>query len=98
MTKNSEVVLHASGGTTFAGPDAMKLFKAITLRSAIRMHQRSGMIPTRGVTITKMFALAGEFTAKRYKRGEHEQALADLDVWIATMKAAMPITDERGGA
>jgi hypothetical protein len=39
----------SNGATTYAGPDAVNLFRARMLRSSIKMHQRSGMIPTRGV-------------------------------------------------
>lgn len=94
--QTSEIVM-SNGATTYAGPDAVNLFRARTLRSSIKMHQRSGMIPTRGVTITVMFQIAGQYTGKKYKRGQHDQAIADLDVWISAMTSAMPITDERTG-
>lgn len=88
----SEINVHP-GGVTFAGRDAVHLFRAITLKSGISLHQKCGMIPTRGMTITKMLAMAEEFTGKKYKRGDHQGAIADLQVWIDTMKAAMPITN-----
>lgn len=90
--QTSEINVHKGGGTTYAGPDAVSLFRAKALRSAIWMHMRSGMIPTRGVTITSMFQMAGQYTGKKYKRGAHEAAIADLDVWIDTMRAALPTT------
>lgn len=88
----SEVVVHKSGGTTFAGPDAVNLFRAITLKMSLSLYAKTGMIPTRGVTSTVMLKLAKEYTGKTYKRGEHEKAAADVQVWIDTMKAAMPVT------
>lgn len=90
--QTSEINVHTGGGVTYAGPDAVSLFRAKALRSAIWMHMRSGMIPTRGVTITSMFQMAGQYTGKEYKRGAHEAAIADLDAWIATMRAALPTT------
>jgi len=93
---NSEIVLHEGGGVTLSGPDAMALMKAATLRGAIRMHKACGMIPTRGVGPKQMKALATEITRKPYKGKEwHAAAIADLDTWIATMKAALPVTDNR---
>jgi hypothetical protein len=32
-----------------------------------------------------------KYTGKKYKRTQHEQARADLQVWIETMKAALPV-------
>lgn len=87
----SEVVVHKSG-TTFAGPDAVNLYRAIVLRSSMRMYRRCGIKPTRGVGPTQMLALAGEYTGKKYKRGQLEQAEADVQTWIDTMKAAIPVT------
>ena len=88
----SEVVVHKGGGTTFAGPDAVNLFRAITLKSALSMYAACGMIPTRGVTATVMLKIAKEYTGKTYKRGEHAKAALDVSVWIETMKAAMPVS------
>jgi hypothetical protein len=30
------------------------------------------------------------YTGKKYKRGQHDEARADLKVWIETMKSAIP--------
>lgn len=77
----------------FCGPDAVRLQQAITLRSAIKMYVMSSgqIIPTRGMGITKMLALAGTVTGKKYKRTQTAEAQADLHIWIETMKSALPI-------
>jgi hypothetical protein len=87
----SEVVVGA-GGTTFAGPDAVKLYAAMTMRSALRM-MKTGMRPNRAYTPKAVFAKVAEITGKTYKRGAYDQAIADLTVWIDTMKAAMPVRE-----
>jgi len=86
--------IHVRNGiaTSYSGPDAVHVFRAKMLRSSIGLHQKTGLIPTRGVTITKMFKLAGQYTGQTYKRGEHERCMADLQVWIETMLSALPIT------
>lgn len=84
----------SNGGTTFTG-DGIQLFRAVTLKSAIKLHRDCGMIPTRGMTITKLFGIAQQITGKKYKRGQHDAAIADLTVWIDAANAAMPIIDER---
>ena len=95
---NSEVVLHEHGGASYVGPDAVNLMRAITLQAALRLYARTGMIPTRGVTAMVMLKLAKEYTNKTYKRGQHAQAAEDMQVWIDTMRAALPFTDNRSEA
>ena len=90
----SEIV-HHNGGTTFAGRDAVNQFRAVTLKSALKMYAKTGMKLARNVSPTGMLQLAAEYTGKTYKRGQHAQAAEDMTAWIETMKAALPITDER---
>lgn len=93
---NSAITLH-DGGTSITGKDGMLYYKAITLKSSLSLFIKTGnrIIPTRGVTGPVMLRLASEFSGKTYKRGQYQQALDDLSVWIETMKAALPIEDER---
>lgn len=87
---DSHVTISAHA-TSFVGPDATNLFRALTLKQGIAMHRKFGMIPTRGATITRMLAMASEYSGKPYKRGQHAQAEADLQAWIDAMKCALPI-------
>jgi len=64
MAEESYVSQGKHGVTSFVGPDATELFRVITLRASIKMHRDCGMIPTRGVTITKMFAMCERYTGK----------------------------------
>jgi hypothetical protein len=69
--------------TTFAGTDGVNTYRAIVTKSAIKMHRDCGMIPTRGMTITKMLKIAADITGKaKYKRGAHDEAITDLEKWI----------------
>ncbi len=94
MSDNSSITI-SDGGTTWAGADAVSLYRAKATRSAIKGWVKFGMIPTRGVTITRLLQIAGEYTGKSYKRGAGEAAMADLTVWIDTMMSALPISDTR---
>ena len=87
--------LHVRDGkiTAYVGFDATRLYRVRTLKSFIDLHKKTGMIPTRGVTITKMFKMAKEYTGQTYKRGEHDRAVNDLNVWIANMMAALPVVE-----
>ena len=89
---HSQVEVRADGTVSaYVGPDAVDLCRVRMLNSAIRLHWRTGMIPTRGITITKMFAMATQYTGKAYKRGDHVAALADLGRHIAALEASMPV-------
>jgi hypothetical protein len=90
------VHIHKDGGFSLTG-DAIPMFRVITLKGAIKLHRQTGLIPTRGVTISKMLAMAGEITGEKYKRGQHERAEADLQLWIDAAKASMPYKDDREG-
>lgn len=94
MTDQSAVTIGASGGATFTGPDGVALFRAMALRSALKMYAKCGLKPNRAWTPSVMLQMAAGITGKTYKRGHYEQAVADLHVWIETMKSAIPIITE----
>lgn len=91
----SEIIHHASGGTTLAGPDAVNLYRAIVLASSMRLFAKTGIKPTRGVGGPQMLAMATQYTGKTYTRTQMEQAAEDVKHWADTMKAALPTTDKR---
>lgn len=86
----SSITYHKDGGVTFSGPDAVAFVRAATLVSSLRLYAKVKIIPMRGVTITKMLAMATGITKKRYKRGDAEKAAADVEAWAREMKAALP--------
>lgn len=90
-------IQHSPGGTVMTG-DAIELFRYATLRSAIGLYKKTGMIPTRGVGIRQMLAQAAKITGKKgYTTGKGiDLALADLEKTIETLKAAIPHLNEKG--
>jgi len=94
---NSEIVLHKGGGSTIAGKDGVFFYRAIQLRTFMKLYRKTGLIPTRGVGAKQMLAIATEYTAKTYKNSpaQMDQAIEDLNTWIETMRAALPVTDNR---
>jgi len=89
---NSEIIHHSTGSTTFAGRDAVNLFRAITLKSALNAYAKHKMLMTRSLTPSIMLQMAEEYTGKAYKRGQQAKAAEDLTAWIQTMQAALPVT------
>jgi hypothetical protein len=94
----SQIMHHASGATSIVGPDAMNLYRAAVLKQALKLYASHKILATRAITPTSMLVMATEYTGKKYKRGQHAQAAADVDVWVQTMKAGMPIVREGEGA
>ena len=90
--KTSEVIVHEGGGVTFIGQDAVRLYKAMALVSALELYARSEIIPTRGMTITRLMAIASSVSGKKYGRGQALIAAEDVQVWIEVMKSAMPVS------
>lgn len=76
--------------TTFVGPDAVNYVRAEFLASSLKLYAKAKITPTRGVTATRMLAMATGYTGKKYKRGQYETAAADVKKWADEMKAALP--------
>lgn len=93
-TTNTAPVAITKGGIVFTG-DGITLYQASQLRSFLKLYAKTGMIPTRGVTITKMLKMASTFTGKTYKRGDAMKAHEDMHQWVEAAKASMPIEDHR---
>lgn len=87
--QESSITHFGNGGVTLAGPDAVRVFAAATLSSALGLMAK-GISPTRGFTLKRGLAMAKEYTGQTYKRTEVERARRDLKVWIETMKSAIP--------
>jgi hypothetical protein len=91
---DSYLIRNAEGDvTTYIGKDATHLFRARMVRQALIGWQKFKMKPTRGVNLTRMLEAASGYTGRKYKRTEVEQAIQDVDVWIKTMLAALPVED-----
>lgn len=82
-----EIVHRPNGGMSVSGPEAVKLYAAAVLRSAIKLYVNTGIKASRFHTPTAMLASAGTYTGKTYKRGQLPQAFADLGVWLEEQKS-----------
>ena len=78
----------------YSGSDATSLVRAIYAKNALSFYAKTGMKVTRAVTPTVLLQIATEYTGHKYKRGQYVKAAEDLDVWINTMRAALPVTIE----
>lgn len=89
-------IIHTDGGTALLG-DATTLYSWKVLQQSIGLYMRTGMIPTRGVTISRMLKFATAITKKPYKNTPlgRQQAYDDLGTSCATLRAAIPDVDAR---
>lgn len=81
--------------TAYVGKDAVSLFRARVIASALRLYAKTKIKANRAYTPKNMLAAATDITGKSYKRGQFEQAAADIDKWAAEMKAALPIEEQK---
>lgn len=82
---NSDYLERTNGGSSFTGGD-QDIFRAALLAGSIKVYAKTGLLPTRGMSATKMLKLASQFTGKKYKRGEFENAQTDLYAHVKFLK------------
>ena len=68
--------------TSFVGEQGFETFRAIYLKTGLRLFAKTGMRPNRAWTPTAMLKAAGKITGKVYKRGQYDLAVTDLEAWI----------------
>jgi hypothetical protein len=69
---------------SFSGENAVDIFRAATLASALGLLKVG--IGIRGLTKTRALMMATEYTGVKYKRGEFDKARDDLKKIIALRK------------
>jgi hypothetical protein len=79
--------------TIYEGPDAVKLRRAQTVKTGLKLAQVGIRINYR-VSPQRLLLAAGTITGKTYGRRAYAVAIADLEQWIAAMMAAIPIVKE----
>lgn len=91
--EDSHIVARDGKCTTFVGGDAVNYVRAVMLASSLKLYAKCKILPTRGVTISSMLAMATGYTGIKYKRGAYVQAAEDVQRWADEMKAALPIIE-----
>lgn len=75
---------------SFTGPQAVEVFRAATLASAIGLW-KIGVSPGPGVmNAAECLKEATKYTGKKYGRKDFDQARADLRIWINEQKKTIP--------
>lgn len=92
-------ITHHDGGTTLTG-DAITLYRWGVIRAALKLYINTGMMLTRGATITLLLRQTAEITKpkKPYKvrnKADWQRAHDDIDRSCKELRAAIPDVDER---
>jgi len=82
----SDYLERTKNGTSFVGSD-VNIFAAAVLSSALMSYSKTGMVPNKNYTPLKMLLAASVYTKKKYKRGQYEEAAADLTAYVNALKA-----------
>jgi len=87
--KNGQYVL-------FDGFKAVDFFRVRMLHSSIGLYIKTNgqIIPTRGMGITKMLALATKYTGRKYKVTQKQNALDDLALLIDQKRSELNIVSK----
>jgi len=89
---NEAEIIHTEGMTMFSGPDAVAVFRAITLAAALDLYARAGIKANRAYTPTRMLQAATQITGFSFKRGEYALAANELRAWASLMRSGIPET------
>lgn len=88
---NDSITVTQNGGTMFSGEKAVSAYRIKMLAYGIKGWAKFKMIPTRGVTISKMLKMATEYTGKKYKNKPEDYAKAEADLNALFTERAAPL-------
>ena len=81
--------------TTFAGKAAVDTYRMVALISGLKLYAKTKMKPNRAWTPTAMMALATHFTGNKYRRGQYDQAIEDLQYVLERRRVDAALAEQR---
>ena len=81
----------SADGRIYSGRQAVGVFQAKVLLGSLKLYAKTGIIPTRGVGIKRMMALASEIAGKPFKASKRDipAACEALELMIAASTHAL---------
>lgn len=76
--------------TQFNGPDAVQVYRALAIASALRLYARTDMKANRAYTPSAMLAAAAQITGRAFKRGQYLEAADALKSWADNAASQLP--------
>lgn len=83
---SNAIEYNTQGNAISFNGEGVNVFRAALLASSIGLYSKTKIIPTRGVTITKMLKMAEGYTGRLYKRTQLDMCIADLNTWVQRRK------------
>jgi hypothetical protein len=77
-TRSKQMPIENTPGGTLITGKGIDTYRYLLLAKSIELYARYGMIPTRGVTISKMMKMASQITGKKFKSRDYAGAAAAL--------------------
>lgn len=69
-------VEHSDGVISFVGYDAVDLYRARVLASSLKLYAKTGIKPSRHITLKHMLLMATSYTGQRYASTKAHAMLA----------------------
>lgn len=66
----------------FKGPAGVATYRAVVIKHALVFYAKTGMKVNSAYTPKNMLAAAGQITGQKFKRGQYQQAIDALELWI----------------
>lgn len=82
------ITLTANGGGSFVGTVGVDAFRLIMVLQALKML-KVGLVSTRGMTQGKALMLASNYTGRRYKRGQIDLAISDMETAVKARRETL---------
>ena len=77
-----------NGGSSYVGPGAVDVFRAMVLASSLRLWGKTKILH-RGVRVGDLFRLATEYTGRTFKRAQAAEAADAVTAWARAAGAPM---------
>jgi hypothetical protein len=88
-------ITHSEGGSMYAGPEAVSVFRAYVIASALKMYAKHKIKANRAYTPTNMLAAVHEITGMKFKRTQMMEAAQFLQLWADAKRMGINETSTR---
>ena len=68
--------------TSFVGAEQVGRYRAVVIKSGLKLYRDTGMRPNRAYTPTAMMRVASEITGKKFKARDYTGAIEALEAWL----------------
>lgn len=87
--RQNHIEASPGGGTSFVGPDAVKVYQATVVGSALRLYAKCGLKVNRAYTPAAMMKVAAALTGKKFKARDYVGAADALKAFAEAQALAI---------